>query len=176
MNVNSPKFEQSWNEVSRALLRLVQVAFGDDDSAAHNIVDFVISAATNVQPGVVRPTESAVQPAVRRTKVSELYTNSPVSIGDGVFIFKRLHDDPEGRFYKVITYDDDSCEFELLTSIDGEYLQDLVANQTTLLAPAVACVTGSITENAKINVTKPGKAVADGRIVRITEPMEVNFI
>lgn len=96
-------------------------------------------------------------------------------MGDGTFIFKRLQDDPEGRFYKVITYDDDSCEFELLTNINGEHLQDLAVNQATILAPAVACVTGAITENVKIKVTKPGRAVADGRMIRIIEPMEVSF-
>lgn len=174
MNVNSPEFVQLWNEASQAVLRLVQVAYGES-GGAHNIVASVISTATTTQPAIVQAAESAAKPAVRRVKVSELYTNSPIPKGDGTFIFKRLQDDPEGRFYKVITYDDDSCEFELLTNIDGEHLQDLAANQATILAPVVACVTGTITENVKINITKRGKAVVDGRMIRIIEPMEVIF-
>ena len=172
MNVNSPEFVQLWNEASQAVLRLVQVAYGE---GTHNIVASVMPTATTAQHTVVQPAESAAYSAVPRAKVSELYTNSPIPMGDGTFIFKRLQDDPEGRFYKVITYDDDSCEFELLTNINGEHLQNLAVNQATILAPAVACVTGAITENVKIKVTKPGRAVADGRMIRIIEPMEVSF-
>lgn len=178
MNVNTPEFVQAWNEASQALLRLVQVAYSEGDNVgAQKIVSSIMSTTTLpvddtiVQSAVV----SVAQSVVHRAKVSELYTNSPISMGDGSYIFKRLQDDPEGRFYKITTYDDGNCEFELLTNIDDDHLQDLVANKSTILASAVARVKGDIKEKVKISITKPGKAVSEGRIVRIIEPMEVTF-
>lgn len=177
MNVNTPEFVQAWNEASQALLRLVQVAYSQGDNVvAQRKVSSIMSTTTMVDDTIVQPpVASAAQPVIHRTKVSELYTNSPISIGDGSYIFKRLQDDPEGRFYKITTYDDGNCEFELLTNIDDDHLQDLVANKSTILASAVSRVKGEIKEKVKISITKPGKAVSEGRIVRIIEPMEVTF-
>lgn len=176
MNVNSPEFVAAWNRVSEALLHLVQVICADS-STCTSCTNTANEMQTATQPAVASsvPLVSPIQPqsSVSKRKVSELYAGSPAKLDENTYQFRRLQDDSEGRFFKVTTYDDKTCEFVLLNISDK--LQELVDNQGIILAPAVAKVTGTITENAQINVTKPGKGIVEGRTVRITDPMEVSF-
>lgn len=101
------------------------------------------------------------------------YATSPYPNESG-FIFRRLAEDSESKFFKIDIYDDDSCTFELV-GLNNENLQFIKDNQSQLLPTGVATCDGHITDNCSVRTISLGKARQQGRVIYIESPMVVKF-
>lgn len=159
--INTPEFAQAWRFVSEALLEHFQQSGYDGET---KIIEKIVDT---IEPKPVQP-KSKVLKDVR-------YAACPIRQSDTTYMFKNLkmEKQPESTF-KISRYEDDSCEF-CLCDMDVETRQILRDNLTERLPSAVGSITGEITADNVAHTIKYGVGVADGRSVRILEPMLVEF-
>lgn len=103
------------------------------------------------------------------------YAACPVKQVDGSYTFKNLKEERQQEStYKITRYVGGYCEFELC-DLQGEARQIFKDNQSDRMPSSVGTSTGEITADNKILNIKLGKGVMDGRSVKITEPLAVEF-
>lgn len=167
ISINSPEFAAAWRLVSETLLSHLQ-----------NGGTINIGGMTPVQPTVRDITTEPIkpQPIVTNKQVEDIrYAACPIRQADGSYTLKNLKEERQSEStFKITRFTDGSCEFELC-DLQGEARQIFKDNQSDRMPSAVGTVMGEITSDNKIVNVKPGKGVVDGRSVRITEPLVVEF-
>lgn len=173
---NDPKVIEAWRIVSEALLRHLQQGgnLSTVDTLGGFIPETVAKATTtesgSVQPPVCAPASTPTPPA--KGVPEERYATCPMRTQDG-YIFKNLKAEvQEESTYKIYRYADGTCEFELC-ELKGEALQIFKDNRDTRMPNSVGVSTGAITQS--VTTTKRGKGFADGRTIKITEPLVAVF-
>lgn len=161
--INSPEFAAAWRLVSEALLSHLQ------SGGSINIVG--VTPAEPIEGGVI------IEPIKPQSKQVEdiRYAACPVRQADGSYTLKNLKEERQSEStFKITRFTDGSCEFELC-DLQGEARQIFKDNQADRMPSAVGTAMGEITSDNKIVNVKPGKGVVDGRSVKITEPLVVEF-
>lgn len=178
IDIKSQEFANAWRLVSEALLQLIQNGgqLSNLNNLGNQIVD--VSApleqlASPSQPNTIQ--SSVVTNQETKTKIDDRYAARPVRQQDGSYILKNLKDErqPESTF-KITRYSDGTCDIELC-DLQGEARQIFKDTKSERMPSAVGTIIGDITADKRIVNTKPGKGIIDGRSVRITEPLEVEF-
>lgn len=169
-SIQSPEFAQAFRTVTESILAALQsgkLAISSADGV--NNEDAVAMETTHT----VLPKSSSA-PTVNR--VGEIrYAACPIRQGEGLYIFKNLKEEMQDEStYKIYRYDNGACEFELC-ELKGESRQIFKDNIDSRMPAAVGSAIGEITAEGKIRIIKRGEGRADGRSVRITAPMQVEF-
>jgi hypothetical protein len=169
-SLQSPEFAQAFRIVTESILSALQsgrLTIPSDD-VANKVVNTVAETAD-----VVLPNTSSHSSINRTGEVR--YAACPIRQGEGVYIFKNLKEEMQDEStYKIYRYDDGACEFELC-ELKGESRQIFKDNIDSRMPAAVGSANGEITADGKILTIKRGEGRADGRSVRITAPMQVEF-
>lgn len=178
IDIKSPEFANAWRLVSEALLQFVQN--GGQVTNLGNLGDTVADVSASIsQP--TSPTQphtnqsTIVTNQENKTKIGDRYAACPIRQQDGSYILKNLKDErqPESTF-KITRYSDGTCDIELC-DLQGEARQIFKDTKSERMPSAVGTIIGDITADKRIVNTKLGKGIIDGRSVRITEPLEVEF-
>lgn len=171
VKIDSPEFADAWRTVSESLLAYIQ--------KGGNVANTVPETTPQGNDGMSTSDEvpsPASQPASPAKTVRNIrYANCPIRNSDGTYKFKNLKEEeqPEST-YKITTYEDDTCEFELC-NLKGEARQIFKDNKADRMPGAVGSSKGEITADNNIVNKTPGKGRVDGRSVIITGPLEVEF-
>jgi hypothetical protein len=169
ISINSQEFAAAWRLVSETLLAHIQGGgtIVLDSNSSDNTAGVVNNAPQYVVP-ITHPTDNKQVNDIR-------YAACPVRQADGSYTLKNLKEERQSEStFKITRYTDGSCEFELC-DLQGEARQIFKDNKADRLPSAVGTVSGEITSDNKIHNVKPGKGVVDGRSVKITEPLVVEF-
>ena len=169
-SIQSPEFAQAFRTVTESILSALQsgkLIMSSDDNV------------TNKTVNTVETSEVALPKASSSTSVNRMfevrYAACPIRQGEGLYIFKNLKEEMQDEStYKIYRYDDGACEFELC-ELKGESRQIFKDNIDSRMPAAVGSATGEITADGIIQTIKRGEGHADGRSVRITAPMQVEF-
>lgn len=168
IDIRSQEFANAWRTVSEALLAYIQngelgtsVVSQSKSEEINHIVINESKADTNSEEG--------------KTIQDVRYAACPVKQVDGSYTFKNLKEERQQEStYKITRYVGGYCEFELC-DLQGEARQIFKDNQSDRMPSSVGTSTGEITADNKILNVKLGKGVMDGRSVKITEPLAVEF-
>lgn len=167
ININSPEFAAAWRLVSEALLSHLQ----SGESINIKGITPVDLPAGNVITEPINPKNHLGNKQVDDIR----YAACPVRQADGSYTLKNLKEERQSEStFKITRYTDGTCEFELC-DLQGEARQIFKDNQSDRMPSAVGTAMGEITSDNKIVNVKPGKGVVDGRSVKITEPLLVEF-
>lgn len=169
-SLQSPEFAQAFRTVTESILSALQsgkLTIPADD-VTNKVTNIVAETADVVSP------KSASSTSVNR--MCEIrYAACPIRQGEGLYIFKNLKEEMQDEStYKIYRYDDGACEFELC-ELKGESRQIFKDNIDSRMPAAVGSANGEITADGKILTIRRGEGRADGRSVRITAPMQVEF-
>ena len=167
-SLQSPEFAQAFRIVSESLLSALQngkLVMSSNDMPS---VEAIATVMTDNQP--------MSSPISSNERIGEVrYAACPIRQGEGQYIFKNLKEElQEESTYKIYRYNDGSCEFELC-DLKGESRQIFKDNMDSRMPAAVGAATGEITADGQIRTIKRGEGRADGRSVRITAPLQVDF-
>lgn len=169
-SLKSPEFAQAFRIVTESILSALQS--GSLIMPSGDVTNHVVNTVAKTAD-VVMPTTSSTISVNRNVEVR--YAACPIRQGEGLYIFKNLKEDMQNEStYKIYRYDDGACEFELC-DLKGESRQIFKDNIDSRMPAAVGSATGEITADGKIRTIKRGEGRADGRSVRITTPMQVDF-
>lgn len=167
ISINSPEFAAAWRLVSEALLSHLQ----SGESINIKGITPVDLPAGNVITEPINPKNPLGNKQVEDIR----YAACPVRQADGSYTLKNLKEERQSEStFKITRYTDGTCEFELC-DLQGEARQIFKDNQSDRMPSAVGTAMGEITSDNKIVNVKPGKGVVDGRSVKITEPLVVEF-
>lgn len=174
--INSSQFADAWRTVSESLLAFLQNGGLNSVSAASFVNNSIQSISSEIQK--VSTSESQ-QPVVeikpRKTVCDELYATCPIRQADGSYKFKSLREEKGYEStYKIFRFTDGTCEFELC-NLTGEARQIFKDNKDTRMPSAVGILIGEIGENNSICNQQKGKGIVEGKSVKITEPLTVEF-
>lgn len=168
VDIKSQEFANAWRIVSETLLSYLQNG---------EIQSTVLMNKLSEQHTEVKSVASHLETVPNKTNnvVDVRYAACPVRQADGTYNFKHLKEERQQEStYKITRYEDGSCEFELC-DLQGEARQIFKDNQSDRMPSYVGISTGEITADNKIVNIKPGKGIIDGRSVKITEPLSVEF-
>lgn len=167
ISINSPEFAAAWRLVSEALLSHLQ------SGGSINIVG--VTTADPKGGDIITEPIKPQSPVVNKQVEDVRYAACPVRQADGSYTLKNLKEERQSEStFKITRFTDGSCEFELC-DLQGEARQIFKDNQADRMPSAVGTVMGEITSDNKIVNVKSGKGVVDGRSVKITEPLVVEF-
>lgn len=168
VNINSPEFANAWRIVSEAILASLQ------NGGSIEIPPIHINETENHQQKDTK--EAPIISEEKAKEVSEIrYANCPIKQLDGSYLLKNLKDEPQTEStYKLTIYTDGTCIFELC-NLKGEARQIFKDNQSDRMPSGVGKSIGELTADGSITTIKAGKGIRNGRSVRITEPLEVEF-
>lgn len=168
-SLQSPEFAQAFRIVSESLLSALQNGKLVIPSNDMPPVEAIATVMKDKVPSTFSPISS-------KDRIGEVrYAACPIKHGEGQYIFKNLKEEiQEESTYKIFRYDDGSCEFELC-DLKGESRQIFKDNMDNRMPAAVGSATGEITADGQIRTIRRGEGRADGRSVRITAPMQVEF-
>lgn len=169
-SIQSPEFAQAFRIVTESILSALQGG------------SLVIPQTTNATNGAAMAAVITGEQQIRTSsiprakRVGEVrYAACPVRQGEGQYIFKNLKEElQEESTYKIYRYEDGTCEFELC-DLKGESRQIFKDNMDSRMPAAVGSAKGEITADGQIRTIQYGEGRADGRSVRITAPMQVEF-
>lgn len=168
--IQSPEFAQAFRIVTESILSALQSGklILPQADCTNNVSTMAAESADIVLPN---PSSS---PSLNRT-AEVRYAACPIRQGEGLYIFKNLKEEKQNEStYKIYRYEDGTCEFELC-DLEGESRQIFKDNIDSRMPAAVGSATGEITADGKIRTKRRGEGRADGRSVRITTPMQVEF-
>lgn len=178
IDINSQEFANAWRLVSEALLQFIQS--GGQISDLNKLGNQIADVSAPMEQPTSASQANTIQPSVAtnqvtKSKIDDRYAARPVRQQDGSYILKNLKDErqPESTF-KITRYSDGTCDIELC-DLQGEARQIFKDTKSERMPAAVGTIIGDITADKRIVNTKPGKGIIDGRSVRITEPLEVEF-
>lgn len=176
VSINSPQFADAWRTVSESLLAYLQSG-GLNNVPTGPIVNNSSQPASS-ETRHSKPSATQ-QPVVETRNVKtisdERYATCPVRQADGSYIFKNLKAEKQDEStYKIIRYTDGTCEYELC-NLTGEARQIFKDNKEARMPSAVGVLIGEIGEDNPICNQQKGKGIAEGRSVRIVEPLTVEF-
>jgi len=170
-SLQSPEFVQAFRIVTESLLSALQNGKLVIPSNEVTNAEVMRSAITDTEQPM---SSDGLSNASVDCKCEVRYAACPTRQGDW-YIFKNLKDEiQEGSTYKIYRYDDGACEFELC-DLKGEFRQIFMDNKDNWMPAAVGESTGEITAEGQIRNIRRGKGRTDGRSVRITAPMYVEF-
>ncbi len=168
VNIKSQEFANAWRTVSETLLFYLQSGELKPTVLMNNISD----QQTNIDSIVL---QSDITPNKGNDIIDVRFAACPVRQADGTYTFKNLKEERQAEStYKITRYKDGSCEFELC-DLQGEARQIFKDNQSDRMPSSVGTSTGEITADNQIVNIKPGRGTVDGRSVKITEPLAVEF-
>ncbi|MBQ8361202.1 MAG: hypothetical protein IJX44_04550 [Bacteroidaceae bacterium] len=168
VDIKSQEFANAWRIVSEALLSYLQ---------SGEVKPTVLMNNLSGQQAGVKPVVSHIEAVPNKTSsvVDVRYAACPVKQTDGTYNFRNLKEERQQEStYKITRYADGSCEFELC-DLQGEARQIFKDNQSDRMPSYVGTSTGEITADNKIVNVKPGRGIVDGRSVKITESLVVEF-
>ncbi|MDE5956976.1 MAG: hypothetical protein K2G78_01555 [Muribaculaceae bacterium] len=172
-DINPQEFAKAWRTVSEYLLQAIL-----------NISTTDPAAGVPLPPATPAEGDDATQPSCQEVaqtpKASSepkdtRYATCPIRQSDNTYVFKHLKDEKkENSIFKIIRYTDGSCEITVC-DLCAEARQTLKDTRAETMPSAVGTIIGDITADSKIVNIRPGKGLFDGRLVRIIEPLEVEF-
>lgn len=181
IRIDSPEFATAWRTVSEALLAYIQQGNlshnGTDEPEGGSGVHPTGNTGGNEGGGGTLPLPPLPTPPVKsRQIIATMYVVCPIPRSDGSYGFKNLKQEKQDEStYKIIKYSDGTCEFELCNLV-GEARQIFKDNREKRMPSAVGIiVNGEITADNSIVCVKRGKGIVEGKQVRVTEPLEVEF-
>lgn len=166
-SIQSPEFAQAFRIVTESILSALQNG---------QLVLQTTEVGNNIVTESARVEEPKTPIASSAKPIGEIrYAACPIRQGEGLYIFKNLKEEMQDEStYKIFRYDDGMCEFELC-DLKGESRQIFKDNIESRMPSAVGTATGEITSDGNIRTIQRGEGRADGRSVRITAPMKVEF-
>lgn len=168
VDIKSQEFANAWRIVSETLLSCLQ---------SGELKTSVLMNDLSEQCSDMKSTVSHFETVSNKENnvMYIRYVACPARQADGTYIFKNLKEERQDEStYKITRYENGSCEFELC-DLQGEARQIFKDNQSYRMPSYVGTSTGEITADNKIVNIKPGKGIIDGRSVKITEPLVVEF-
>lgn len=174
--INSPQFADAWRTVSESLLAYLQNGGLNSVSTTSFMNNGVQLTSSEMQ----QPASSEIRQPIADIKQSkaisdERYATCPIRQADGSYIFKNLKAEKQDEStYKIIRYTDGTCEYELC-NLTGEARQIFKDNKETRMPSAVGILIGEIGKDNPICNQQNGKGIAEGRSVKILEPLTVEF-
>lgn len=172
-DINPQEFAKAWRTVSEYLLQVILKIASTNPAAVAPLPPAPPAEGNDA-------TSPSCQEVVRTPKASPepkdtRYATCPIRQPDNTYVFKHLKDEKkENSIFKIIRYTDDSCEITVC-DLCAEARQTLKDTRAETMPSAVGTIVGDITADSKIVNLRPGKGVLDGRLVRIIEPLEVEF-
>lgn len=165
IDIKSKEFADAWRIVSETLLAHLQN--GELDTSF--LEQKSNSKSTKMQ-------SASTSASGKSSSVQDVrYAACPVKQTDGTYTFKNLKEERQQEStYKITRYTDGSCEFELC-DLQGEARQIFKDNHSDRMPSYVGTFTGEITADNKIVNIKKGKGIMEGRSVKITESLVVEF-
>lgn len=168
VDIKSQEFANAWRIVSETLLSYLQ-------SGELKPMDLMNKFPEQQSDVRSMPLHADTEPNNTDNVVDVRYAACPVRQIDDTYTFKNLKEERQQEStYKITRYKDGSCEFELC-DLQGEERQIFKDNQSDRMPSYVGTSTGEISADSKIVNIKPGKGIVDGRSVKITEPLVVEF-